>query len=176
MPQIRARLRRLSALLVSATLACSAVACKTAPQPTDEGAQQVAETPAEPQSITLRFGLTDAIEADLEVPPAGELRGALFHTSDVGGFGPKKGAEPVAKLDPRQVDFASGDVLTWTTPTLPPGEYTFLGFVDLDGNSPDGPDDGDLVTRPATNRFELPSAEDTLDIRFDYIKGSTIFG
>lgn len=176
MRRTRHRSCSLLALLLIAYATTSVVGCKSGPQPTDKTTDRVVEQPAEPRSVTLAFVLTEEIARDLAGPPTGELRGAIFRTTDVGAFGPKDRAEAVAKIEPRRVDLGADTPPTWTTPELPPGEYTFLGFVDLDDNSPDGPDDGDIVTRPATNRFTLSNVGETLEVRFDYIKGSTIFG
>jgi hypothetical protein len=163
-------------LLALVALSASLSACKTTPEPRGEDAQKPLERPVEPRPVEVRFVLTDDVATDLSEPVTGQMRGAIFHTSDVGAFGPKKGAEAVAKMEPQAVDFGDPDTLTWSTPPLPPGEYTFLGFVDLDENSPDGPDDGDVVTRPGTNRFDPSDLNGPLEVRFDYIKGSTIFG
>lgn len=166
----------LGPLLMLVALVAALPACKTTPDPRGEPSETPVERPVEPRPVQVRFVLTDEVAADLTQPATGKMRGAIFHTSEVGAFGPKKDAEAVAKMEPRAVDFADPDTLTWSTPPLPPGEYTFLGFVDLDENSPDGPDDGDVVTRPGTNRFDPSELTGPLEVRFDYIKGSTIFG
>ena len=162
MPRSTLSYSRLAVLVVVVSMILGA--CKSAPEPREDDETTTAQQTVTKRSIELRFVVAATIAGDLETPIAGQMRGAIFRTSDVGPLGPKKGAEAVVKMEPRQVDLSTDESPTWTTPELEPGQYTFLGFVDLDENSPDEPDDGDIVTRPPTNRFDISEV------------GSTIFG
>ncbi len=131
------------------------------------------------RNVELRFSLDDSIRGDLDRPAHGIVRGNLYRTEDVGAFGPSDSAVPLASIDPTAVDLTDKQVSEayWRSKTLPAGKVTFLGYVDLDRSGGDDPDDGEPVTLPATNRFEL--RQDTallqVTISFDYVKGSLGF-
>ena len=104
----------------------------------------------------------------------GFVYGSIYLTEEVTLTGPIDGAVPVASLDAGvEIDLVANDtsVADWIG-ELPPGRYTFLGFLDVDGNGADtrDPESGDPVTLPNVNRFELV-AGDMLDyvVTFDLV-------
>ena len=64
--------------------------------------------------------------------------------------------------------------VVWTSEGLAPGQYTFLGYFDVDGSS-DGqeerdPDSGDPVTLPTVNKFTIEAGETVeITVRFDLV-------
>lgn len=121
--------------------------------------------PAEPGYARLRFGTTEGVRANPTLVDAlkGRVMGDLFLGVDVGLMGPNDGAPTFGSVDLMDVDLTAVDAESeaWTSMPLAPGEYIFLGMMDLDGNAAefdDSPDPGDLATLPL-HRFTVVSGE-----------------
>lgn len=121
--------------------------------------------PAEPGYARLRFGTTEGVRANPTLVDAlkGRVMGDLFLGVDVGLMGPNEGAPTFGSVDLMDVDLTAVDAESeaWTSMPLAPGEYIFLGMMDLDANAAefdDSPDPGDLATLPL-HRFTVVSGE-----------------
>jgi hypothetical protein len=80
----------------------------------------------------------------------------------------------VASIELASVDLRSEGATSapWTSAPLAPGDYTFLGFLDVDGNAAarTEPDVGDPATLPSTNEFTVKAGQDvTLAAVFDLV-------
>lgn len=111
----------------------------------------------------LTFTVTNGVKAspNLVDPLVGRVHGNLFLTPDVTLSGPIDGAEEFGAME-LDVDLSVDEVsvATFTTDQLGPATYTWLGFFDLDDNGANGePEDGDPVTLPTTNQFEIMVGE-----------------
>lgn len=118
-------------------------------------------------TVTLAFGVTNGVRMGptLVDPLAGPVYGGIFFTADVTLIGPAEGVSPVISLEVDHVDLVAADVATatWTSEPLPPGHYTFLGMLDVDGNfheTDGGPDPGDPITLTSQS-FEVVAGQDT---------------
>lgn len=121
--------------------------------------------PPEPGYARLRFATTEGVRANPTLTDAlrGRVMGDLFLGVDVGLMGPNEGAPTFGSVDLMDVDLTAVDAESeaWTSMPLAPGEYIFLGMMDLDGNAAefeDSPDPGDLATLPL-HRFTVVSGE-----------------
>ena len=126
-----------------------------------------------PGFARLTFGVTEGVRANPTLTDAlqGRVLGDLFLGVDVGLMGPVEGAARYGSVDLPDVDLtAEGAVSSaWTSGPLAPGEYIFLGMMDLDGNAAefdDSPDDGDLATLPL-HRFTVTAGE-TVDVLVEF--------
>lgn len=105
-------------------------------------------------------------------PLKGPVYGAVFKQEDVTIAGPIEGAEELASVQVADVDLVDVDVsaASWQSEEIEAGAYVFLGFFDLDGNGEGEPDEGDPVTLPSVNEFEIVAGEETeLTVRFDLV-------
>lgn len=121
--------------------------------------------PEPPGFARLTFATTEGVRANptLVDPLRGRVLGDLFLGVDVGLMGPVEGAPRFGSVDLMDVDLVAVDAQSppWTSGALAPGEYIFLGMMDLDGNAAefdDSPDSGDLATLPL-HRFTVVSGE-----------------
>lgn len=118
-------------------------------------------------TVQLTFSATNGVKKspNLKDPLVGVVYGALWKSEDVAVLGPVDGAIDVGGVEVANVD-TSGDgpsTAMWTSEPLPPGEYIFLGFFDVDGNGSESksPDPGDPVTLPFTNKFVIEETKTT---------------
>jgi hypothetical protein len=105
--------------------------------------------------FAITFVASDAVakSSELDGPLAGTFRGAIYRAEDVEFFGPVEGAESVASLE-FELDLRDGPDGPYPIETLlPAGDYSILGFLDIDGNiDPENPDadQNDPVLIPGT--------------------------
>lgn len=123
--------------------------------------------PEAPGFARLTFATTEGVRANptLVDPLRGRVMGDVFLSVDVGLMGPVEGAPRFGSVDLMAVDLTAVDSQSapWTSEALPPGEYIFLGMMDLDGNAAefdDSPDPGDLATLPR-HRFTIVAGRTT---------------
>lgn len=129
--------------------------------------------PADANTVTLTFAATEGVRTSgaLVDPLAGEVHGSIYRLAQVGVTGPRDGAEDVAgvdlEIDLREVDVSAA---SFTTDPLPADTYVFLGFLDVDGSDPSGPDAGDPVTLATTNDFTVVEGEATeVTVNFELV-------
>ena len=76
----------------------------------------------------------------------------------------QEGAQQYGSIEVAQVDLTADleSTESWQSAPLDPGEYTFLGFFDVDANGADtrDPEFGDPVTLPFANEFEINLGEE----------------
>ncbi len=118
-------------------------------------------------TVALHFQLDSVLLSYVDQPPVGAFWGSIYLSEDVTGLGPSEDARPLEDVFVVAVDLSDLTLpALYTTAALPVGRLTVLGFVDTDGNavtdSPD-PDDGDPVTLPGENGFDV-SADTTTDV------------
>ena len=111
------------------------------------------------QTALFRFDVSDPVRPNMTRPPVGTVYGNLFLSEDVSVSGPRNGAEEFGYVE-IQVDLTNGISAAengFTTGKLAPNSYTFLGFLDSNGNAGTAkdPDPGDLATLPYTNKFAI---------------------
>lgn len=151
----------------------------------DDGGDDAADdggddAPAATGQVALRFevGSSASGSMNLEDPLMGKMYGGIFLTSDVSVTGPRDDAEQFASVETEgDVDLtAEGAVseVVWTSEGLEPGNYTFLGYFDVDASSIDleekDPDAGDPVTLPTVNTFTIEAGSTVeLTVRFDLV-------
>lgn len=132
--------------------------------------------PAPMGTASLNFSISNGARQNpgLVDPLQGAVYGSLFKSEEVTLAGPIDGAADVASVEVGSVDLVAvaPSAERWSSPKLPPGMYTFLGFFDVDGNgaASKDPDAGDPVTLPLTNKFEV-TADETVEfeVQFDLI-------
>lgn len=112
--------------------------------------------------FTLQFSVTNDVRNSINLhnPLRGPVHGGIFHTEDVNTGGPVAGAQSVANVEVADVDLTDPDAglsaASWTSPDLAPGDYTFLGYLDVNGDAGAGdPSSGDPVTLPNTNKVTV---------------------
>jgi hypothetical protein len=137
--------------------------------------------------LLLRFTIDPDLADAMAEPPVGHVWGDLYNADDIDNLGPKKddrGNElpSVLSYEAATVDITpdgttqtSSEVL-FTTEPLPVGYYRAAGFLDSDGNGADttSPEEGDPVTFPANNEFEVLEDQDveaTIEFNLLYPKG-----
>ncbi len=132
--------------------------------------------PPKTGSVELRFSVSDSVRnsAALTDPVVGTVYGDIFLAEDVGIAGPRSGVTasaslPFTDIDLRAVMTSANSVII---DNLAPGQYTLLGFFDVDNNpgTPPRPDAGDPAAFPRTNVFEIRAGEQTKrPIVFDFV-------
>jgi hypothetical protein len=139
------------------------------------------DTAADPDAasgvaVMMTFSVTNGVRQspNLDDPLLGTVYGQVFLSSEVTLTGPIEGATEYASVEVPAVDLRDAETAgSYTSPGLPPGAYTFLGFYDVDGNGATdrSPDAGDPVTIPVTNTFEIPASGATvqLTVAFDFV-------
>ena len=146
-------LRRRLLGLAMVALGATAVACGS----DDAGGQ----TPKDGGKVELVFSVSKNARqsSNLVVPLMGTVYGSIFLTEDVGLTGPRDGAESFGDVEVSGVDLRSSDTSaqSWVSGALDEGNYTFLGFYDVDGNgaATKEPKSGDPVTLPVINKFSI---------------------
>lgn len=125
----------------------------------------------------LAFGVTNGVRnsGNLHDPLMGPVYGQLFKSSEVTLTGPIDGAMEYGSIEVASVDLTTAQSAgMFVTDVLPPNDYTFLGFFDVDNNgmTDRSPDAGDPVTIPTTNTFTITGQETApveLTVMFDFI-------
>lgn len=142
-----------------------ALACKpepedsTPPVDTDPGVGTLALSFAiEPDYIPILAG--DGQE------PVGTFYGSFWRGDEVTGAGPDEGAVDLGSIEVALVDLTPDggpSAVLFTSEELPAIEVVVLGFLDTDSNGGEthDPDDGDPVTLPADNDFDVIEGETT---------------
>ncbi len=111
-------------------------------------------------TVKLAFSASRTVRESsaLKEPLRGKIYGSLFLSEDVGLTGPRDGVEGVddVQVEVDIVDVEVSDAV-WESKPLPPANYIFLGFFDVDGNGSEtfDPDAGDPVTFPVSNKFDI---------------------
>jgi hypothetical protein len=124
---------------------------------------------------SLSYSVSNSVRdsASLMDPLMGTVYGQVFLSSEVTLTGPNEDAMEFSSAEVPGVDLRTAmEAGAWTTGELPPGEYTFLGFFDVDGNGATdrSPDNGDPVTLPLVNQFTIESGGSaTLVVSFDLV-------
>jgi hypothetical protein len=132
-------------------------------------------TAATTGTLALSFRIDEDWAAAMDEPAVGPFRATVFYTDQVSGVGPDDDAEELASVYVDEVDLTGPDrtsPVLFVTGELPATWVTILGFLDSDGNAADpfGPDDGDPVTLPNDNAFEvIAGAETPAEILFDFL-------
>jgi hypothetical protein len=139
------------------------------------------DAPADPDAasgvaVMMTFSVTNGVRQspNLDDPLLGTVYGQVFLSSEVTLTGPIDGATEYASVEVAAVDLRDAETAgSYTSPGLPAGDYTFLGFYDVDGNGATerSPDAGDPVTIPVTNTFTIPASGATvqLTVAFDFV-------
>jgi hypothetical protein len=140
----------------------------------DDGGEEKTATPS--GTTVLKFSVTNTVKQSpgLVDPLSGATYGALYRSEEVTLTGPIDGAEQLASVELTGVDLTTADESTgsWTSPPLPVGTITFLGFFDVDGNGSEtrDPEPGDPVTLPVTNKIEIKDGQETpFTVKFDLV-------
>lgn len=142
-----------------------------ATDPTSDGTTAAADPGTVRFTFTLSAGARDSLKPEL--PPKGTVRGSIFRSEDVAATGPIDGAVELAGVTV-DVDLTSAEVSaeSFMSGELPPGQYTFLGFFDLNGNGDtvSEPESGEPATLPSINKFTIESGK-ALDfvVSFDIV-------
>ena len=116
-------------------------------------------------TVELRFSVADTVRTspNLKNPLTGVAYGAIFLTEDVSIGGPRTGADSFGDVAVDGVDCRAGVSDQSLVMSLAPGQYTFLGFFDVNANGSvtRDPDAGDPATLPFTNKFEIVDTQQT---------------
>jgi hypothetical protein len=126
-------------------------------------------------TAAMSYSVSNSVRgsSSLVDPLVGTVYGQVFLSSEVTLTGPTEGAMEFSSAEVPGVDLTTAmEAGAWTTGELPPGEYTFLGFFDVDGNGATArsPDNGDPVTLPLVNVFTIESGGSaTLVVSFDLV-------
>jgi hypothetical protein len=137
----------------------------------DDDSTQAATT----GTLAISFRIDEDWAAAMDEPPLGAFRATIFLTDEVTGIGPDDGAQELEYIVVTEVDLTGGDLsspVLYTTGELEADWVTVLGFLDSDANSvePHGPDEGDPVTLPNDNAFEvIGGQETTVEVLFDFL-------
>ena len=157
-------------------LVVAALGCSDSSSPADTAAP-VADVAAPSGSLVLNFSTTNTVRKspNLEDPLLGTVYGSVYLAEDVTLTGPREGAEAaVTGITVEQVDLRTKDVSdeSWTSPPLPPGEYMFLGMLDVDDNAAqtdNDPDTGDPVTLPINKFIIEQGVQAAVTVPFDLV-------
>ena len=159
-PQVH---RTLAFLVVVVVLAAGCDDAST-PATTDTDASAAETAQPTTSTVTIKFSASADVRDSptLKDPLQGNVYGAIYKSEDVSMMGPIDGAESLIGVDVMGVDLVglTFSKATWTG-ELAPGEYSFLGFFDVDGNGAEtkDPDSGDPVTLALTNKFTVTEGE-----------------
>jgi hypothetical protein len=117
-------------------------------------------------TVTLDFAASAGVRESSVLVDAlkGVIYGSLYYAEEVTVTGPVEGATDLDSVE-LTVDITSTEPSTdtWTSSTLEPRDYLFLGFFDVDGNGAESkdPDAGDPVTLATTNKFTIVEGQAT---------------
>jgi hypothetical protein len=124
-------------------------------------------------TLALTFEIDEDWAAEMDEPAIGPFSGNVYNADEVTGAGPDDGAVVLASIYVAEVDLTSlgPTSVLFTTKEIPTGWVNILGFIDSDGNAgPDeNPDDGDPVTLPNQNEFELVGPDTTANVFFGFL-------
>lgn len=170
---------RVPSLLAASLVA--ALGCSDTPTSTAADVPVAADVAPPTGTLVLKFGTTNTVRKspNLEDPLLGTVYGNIYLAEDVTLTGPRDGAvAAVAGIQVEDVDLRTSDVSTasWTSPPLAPGEYMFLGMLDVDANaaeSDEGPDTGDPVTLPINTLTVVAQTESAFTVPFDLVYAGT---
>ena len=130
--------------------------------------------------MQLTFQVTSEARSSIDTF-IGDVYGNIFLSRDVTLLGPIDNAEQFGAIEIKGFDFSADDALSdvWESEPLPIGEYTFLGYVDLNANHQSRygePDKYEPVTLPGPDKQFSITGEATLTqtIPFDFSTPSTI--
>ena len=117
-------------------------------------------------TLSIAFEIDEDWRDNMDEPAIGEFRGSIYLADDVSGIGPKEGAKKLADVAVAKVDLTKSlqTKALVTIDSLPADWVTILGFLDSDANAEKKsprPDDGDPVTLPGENEFEVIEDEVT---------------
>jgi hypothetical protein len=118
-------------------------------------------------TVVFGYSASDMVRtsANLKDPLFGTVYGNIYLQEDVSVTGPRTGAAQLGDVELANVDLrtATTSDAKWTSQKLMPGNYVFLGFLDVDGNGAQTtePDPGDPVTLALTNKFTIRDGEQT---------------
>lgn len=133
------------------------------------------EAPPTLGTAELRYEISNGARRsrNLTDPLRGIIYGNIFLKQEVTLTGPIDGATEYQYVELAGVDLvAEGNTSQpFTTGELPAGDYTFLGFFDVDANGAQtkDPDSGDPVTLP-NNQFRIVAGQKvSATISFDLI-------
>ncbi len=126
-------------------------------------------------TLAVSFRIDDDWAGNMDEPAIGAFRGSIWNADEVSGIGPDDGAVALADIyvevvDLTGEDFSSG--VLHVTGELPAMWVTILGFLDSDANAtePFRPDEGDPVTLPNDNEFQvIAGAETSVEVLFDFL-------
>lgn len=170
----------LSAMLLLGGCSGSGEEGTPTPEPTAEPTEAPTPTPEPTPEPTPPTGegqlaITFDWESDwaevMDEPPVGMFYGAIFNGEDVdNGTGPEPGSEALEGFE-LAIDLTAGKTsVVYTTGLLPVGEVYVLGYLDSDGSGNTYPDDGDLVTMPGDNDFDVIKDTTTeITVYFDMV-------
>ena len=162
-------------LLPPLLLALLLAACPTADD--DDGQRDdddSAEAPTQ-GTLAISFRIDEDWAAAMDEPALGPFRATIFRTDEVSGVGPDDGAQELESIFVQEVDLTGSGLSSptlYVTGELNAGWVTVLGFLDSDSNSvePHRPDEGDPVTLPNDNAFEVIGGEETpVEVLFDFL-------
>ncbi|MCB9765494.1 MAG: hypothetical protein H6739_37315 [Alphaproteobacteria bacterium] len=135
------------------------LACAAAP---DDAAVDTAPTVG---ALSVRFDIDPNQAAVMDEPPVGTVYCGIYEGDDIEGTGPVEGAEQPYPNFSVALDLTAGPSgFVHDYPELDPGWWGVLCFMDSDGNvipESTGPDDGDPVTLPYENIFEVVAGQET---------------
>ncbi len=166
-----------SALLLSSLL----IGCTPAPAGDDDDSAVANDDDSAPTEGTLAVSF--AIDEDWYDrvvnngdPVVGPFWATIFDADDVTGVGPEDGAREYGDVYVEEVDLSVRGEATgvlFITKPLPATWVTILGFMDVDGNSVEDdrdPDEGDPVTLPNRNEFEVLAGEEApAEVFFNFL-------
>jgi hypothetical protein len=140
------------------------------PAPTTGGTAPTTGGAVDGGTVRFTFTISAGARENLkpELPPTGTIHGSIFRAEDVGVTGPIDGAVSIEGVRVEGVDLTTADVsaASFTSGTIAPGEYVFLGFFDLNGNGDTvgEPESGEPATLPTINKFTIET-----DKALDYV-------
>lgn|GEM_PF-1764315 len=162
-------------LRLAAPLILLATGCPAANDDDSAGDDDDSALEATTGTLAVSFRIDEDWAAAMDEPAVGPFRATIYWSDQVTGIGPDDDAEELADIFVAEVDLTGPDLTSpvlFTTGELTAGWVTILGFLDSDGNSvePHGPDDGDPVTLPNDNAFEvIAGAESPAEVLFDFL-------
>lgn len=174
---------RLSIVLLAFAAACSG----TASQDDTDVTADTDVAGSGTGRLLLRFTIDPDLADVMAEPPVGNTWGDLYKAEEIDNLGPLKDDEgvefaAVLSFQGTAIDLTpdgttqTTSAVVFTTEPLPVGYYRAAGFLDSDGNGADttSPEEGDPVTFPASNEFEVLEDQDVdaiIEFNLLYPKG-----